>query len=55
MKIVLYGGGDAFLNRELDSQMLSLINKPAHKIQLTYVPSSSFEADYYFAEFLKQY
>lgn len=54
MNLVFYGGGDAEDNLYLDEQLLSIPSKSA-KLQMTFIPSSSYQSEYEFEDFVKQY
>ena len=54
MNLVFYGGGDAEDNLHLDEQLLS-IPKTSTNLQMTYIPSSSYQSDFEFEEFVNQY
>jgi dipeptidase E len=53
VKLVFYGGGDEADNFELDQLCMSLSEKIRPK--MTYIPSSSYESEVYFKEFVNQY
>ena len=49
MNLVFYGGGDAEDNLHLDEQLFS-IPKTSTNLQMTYIPSSSYQSDFEFEE-----
>lgn len=53
MKLVLYGGGHDFENRELDAELIKLVGKDS--IQMTYIPADSYMSHIDFAEVVEQY
>ncbi len=53
MKLVLYSGGDARANRELDDQLFRLV--PSKNPLMAYIPASSYLSEVEFQHFVDQY
>ncbi len=54
MNLAFYGGGDHLDNLALDKELISLSKRP-NNLQMTYIPSSNYQADIEFHEFIKHY
>jgi dipeptidase E len=53
VKLVFYSGGDEKENRDLDFESLKLVDSPSPT--LTFIPSSSYDGETEFREFVEQY
>ena len=56
MKLAFYGGGDQEDNQLMDESLLKLTtNKSTSEISITFIPSSCYDADVYFQNFIKRF
>lgn len=54
MNLVFYGGGDAEDNFHLDEQLLNIPSRKTN-LQMTFIPSSSYQSEFEFEDFVDQY